>query len=61
MTCAQRVANMAAKNIALRMEYQIRICIKPKPRWISERSWLKLASLFIYVERTQLPFKLEEK
>lgn len=49
-----------SKSISLRMEQQIRICLKPKPRFISEKMWLKIASRFIYIERTQPTMKVEE-
>lgn len=50
-----------ARSLAARVEYEIRVCIKPKPRWLSERIWLRIASWFIYVERTQPRFTFGEE
>lgn len=42
-----------AKNMVARIEQQIRIVMKPKPSFLTEKMWIKLASLFIYVEKTE--------
>lgn len=42
-----------AKGMAVRMEQHIRVCVKPKPKFLTEKMWLKLASKFIYLEKTQ--------
>ncbi len=48
--------NQASKNIAeglvLRTDQRIAVVIKPRPKLIPNNIWLRLASLFIYIERT---------
>jgi len=55
------VTSGLAKSIAIRMDQQIRVCIKPKPRYLSERTWLKLAAIFIQIEKTQPRFSVVDK
>ena len=53
MSVASDIASKIANEYSIRMEQQIRVCIKPKPRFITQNIWLKLAALFIYIEKTQ--------
>lgn len=49
-----------AKNLSIRLEQRIAIVIKPKPRFLTQKMWLKLVSKFIYIERTQSSMQILE-
>jgi hypothetical protein len=42
-----------AKKLSIRVEQQIRIVMKPKPKFLTEKMWLWIAARFIYVEKTE--------
>lgn len=48
-----------AKDLTIRVEQQIRIVMKPKPRFLTEKMWMRLAAKFIYIEKTQPSFSLK--
>ena len=54
------LTNTLAKGMALRMEQHVRMVIKPNPKLVHEKLWLKMASLFVYIERTQPSLTMEE-
>ena len=47
------ITQSIAKEYAVRIDQKVLICIKPKPRWLTQKAWLKIASLFIYIEKTE--------
>lgn len=49
-----------ARGLAVRVEQKIRIVMKPKPNWLSEKMWIRIASWFIYVEKTEPKFSVKE-
>jgi len=54
------ITQRIAKDISIRMEQRIAIVIKPKPRFLTQKMWLKLVSKFIYIERTQPTMQILE-
>lgn len=42
-----------AKDMVIRVEQKLRIVMKPKPKFLTEKMWYKIASVFIYVEKTE--------
>jgi hypothetical protein len=57
------VADMArdiTKGYTVRLEQKIRVVLKPKPRFLTEKMWVKLAAIFIYVEKTEPSITVEE-
>lgn len=54
------ITQKIAKDLSIRLEQRIAIVIKPKPRFLTQTMWLKLASKFIYIERTQPTMQILE-
>ena len=50
-----------ARSISLRIDQQIRVCLRPRPKYVSEKLWLRIAALFIRIEKTQPSFSVEEQ
>lgn len=57
------VAN-ATRNVSramtMRIEQQVRIVMKPKPKFLTEKMWVRLAAIFIYIEKTQPSMQIEQ-
>jgi len=53
------ITSRIGNELSIRIEQHLSACIRPKPRFISQRLWLRLASLFIYVEKTQPRLRME--
>lgn len=60
MSIVDDLSKKMATNIAIRMEQQIRVCIKPKPKFLTEKMWLRIARIFIRIENTQPSFSVKE-
>jgi len=50
-----------AKGMAMRVNQKVQVCIKPKPRLLTQKMWLKIASKFIYIEMTEPSFTVVDK
>lgn len=61
MNTIQDITNNVAKGLAVRVDQKIKVCIKPKPRFLTEKMWLKLASKFIYIEKTEPRFSFGDE
>lgn len=59
-TLAFTLASDISKDLAFRVDQRLRVCIKPKPRLLTEKMWLKLASRFIYIEKTEPSFTIKQ-
>lgn len=46
-------------GLTAKAEQHIRVVLKPKPWFLSYKTWMKLASRFVYIERTAGSFTLE--
>jgi hypothetical protein len=38
---------------AFALEHQIKVYIKPSPRFITDRLWRRLAEIFVYLEKSK--------
>lgn len=47
-------AQMAAKALNVRLEFYVKACLKPKPKWMPHRLWRWLIPQLFYVEQHPL-------
>jgi hypothetical protein len=60
MNYAADMARDIAKGYAVRLDQKIRVVLKPKPFFLTEKMWVKLAAIFIYVEKTEPSMTITE-
>jgi len=61
MDKANKAIDRAVKELSFKIEQKMRMRIKPSPKWIPEKLWLKMAGRFIVFEFTPITFVEGEK
>ena len=58
------VANLSrslSDGLVAKVDQRVLVCIKPKPRYLTKKTWLKLATKFIYIEKTDPNYRITDR
>ena len=61
MDKVNKAIDRAEKELSFKIEQKMRMIIKPSPKWIPKKLWLKMAGRFIVFEFTPITFVEGEK